>query len=989
MKRKLYPHFACMLPLAVVFAFMLGPGSAIGKTRTARPSPAKQAGHKCRGRVMTREQIAASRGLSVKEFNQILSAGLLTPEDVCTVSAAVLRRAKDKAMAPRPDRPDEALRYRLLDLRDERGNIPDDGYERARRHRQRMRDDRRGQGQGNKMAGLVVDAEQTAIEGVQPLAAGIEPAQWTWIGPGNIGGRIRAILIHPATPSRMWAGSVAGGIWTTANGGTSWSPVNDFMANLSVATMIIHPSDTNVLYAGTGEGFFNADAVRGEGIFKSTDGGVTWAQLASTANSNFYFVNRLAISPNGGTLLAATNSGIFRSVDAGASWTQITTTRTLDIDFHPTDNQQAIAGLATGTASYSTDGGVSWTATASFGGARVEVAYARGAPNTVYASVENVSGELWRSADAGHTFTRVSTGVNYLGSQGWYDNALWVDPTNSQIVIVGGIDLWRSTNGGSTLTRISQWQSAPSSAHADHHVMAAHPGFDGVSNRTVFFGNDGGVYRASNVHTVTPTSGWQELNNNLGITQFYGAAGNVATGTIVGGTQDNGTLRFQTSTGTEGWTTMFGGDGGWSASDPTNSNYFYGEYVYLRIHRSTNAGASSSNIYNGIADAANSCANFIAPFILDPNNANTLLGGGCSLWRSANVKATTPSWSAIKAPITGNSRISAVVVARGNSNIVWVGHNNGDVYTTGNGTAASPTWTLVGAVLPNRKVTRITIDSANPSIVYATFGGFSPDNVWRSDDGGATWADITGVGSTGLPDVPVRSLVIHPQNSNWLYAGTEVGIFASEDGGQTWGVPHDGPANVSVDELFWMGTTLVAATHGRGLFSVPVAGGGGGPVTVFYDGAESASTTFVASNSASTTVWTRNQTSVFQGAWRWRAGSSSGGNYGNSGDARLTTPTLNLSNASTVTLSYALKHSTESGLDFFQVQISTDGGANWANLVNVSGQSASWSAWAPLQTINLNAYAGQTNVQIRFRLVTNGSVTDWGAAVDEVSVVKQ
>lgn len=989
MKKKLCLHFVRLLPLALVFAGALVPGFAAGKTRTARPSPAKQPGHKCRGRMMTRERIAATRGLSIKEFNRILSARLLTPEEVCTVSTAVLNRAKEKAMAPWPDRPDEALLYRLLDLRDERGEIPNDGYERARRHKQRMKDEQRGQGQRKKMAGLLVNVEETSPEGIQPLAAGIEPSQWTWIGPGNIGGRIRAILIHPTMPSRMWAGSVAGGIWTTANGGTSWSPVNDFMANLSVNTMIIHPFDTNVLYAGTGEGFFNADAIRGAGVFKSTDGGVTWEQLASTANSGFYFVNRLAISPNGGTLLAATNSGIFRSVDAGGSWTQITTTRTLDTDFHPTDNMQAVAGLANGAALYSVNGGVSWSATSSFGGARVEIAYARSAPNTVYASVENASGELWRSANAGQTYTRVNTGTNYLGGQGWYDNALWVDPTNSQIVIVGGIDLWRSTNGGSTLTRISQWQSAPSSAHADHHAMAAHPSFDGVNNRTVFFVNDGGVYRASNVHTVSPTSGWQELNNNLGITQFYGAAGNATTGTIVGGTQDNGTLRFRTSTGTEGWTTMFGGDGGWSAADPTNSNYFYGEYVYLRIHRSTNAGASSSNIYNGITDAANSCANFIAPFILDPNNANTLLGGGCSLWRSVNVKATTPSWSAIKAPITGNSRISAVAVAKGNSNIVWVGHNNGDVYTTDNGVSSPPSWILVGAVLPDRKVTRITIDPVNPDIVYAAFGGFSPDNVWRTDDGGATWADITGVGSDGLPDAPVRSLVIHPQNSDWLYAGTEVGIFASEDGGQTWGVPHDGPANVSVDELFWMGTTLVAATHGRGLFSVPVAGGGGGPVTVFYDGAESASTTLVASNTTSTTVWTRNQTSVYQGAWRWRAGGSTGGNYGNSGDARLTTPTLNLSNASTATLSYAFKHSTESGLDFFQVQISTDGGSIWTNLVNVSGLSANWNGWAPLQNINLNAYAGQTNVQIRFRLVTNGSTADWGATVDEVSVVKQ
>ena len=100
------------------------------------------------------------------------------------------------------------------------------------------------------------------------------------------------------------------------------------------------------------------------------------------------------------------------------------------------------------------------------------------------------------------------------------------------------------------------------------------------------------------------------------------------------------------------------------------------------------------------------------------------------------------------------------------------------------------------------------------------FGGFSADNIYRTANNGANWADITGVGGTGLPNVPVRSLVIHPDNVDKLYVGTEVGIFASIDGGAQWAVPQDGPANVSVDELFWMDRTLVAATHGRGLYEI-------------------------------------------------------------------------------------------------------------------------------------------------------------------------
>ena len=164
-----------------------------------------------------------------------------------------------------------------------------------------------------------------------------------------------------------------------------------------------------------------------------------------------------------------------------------------------------------------------------------------------------------------------------------------------------------------------------------------------------------------------------------------------------------------------------------------------------------------------------------------------------------------------------------------------------------------------------------------------------------------------------------------------------------------------------------------------------------GPVTVFYDGAESATTSLTFSSTTTDTQWFRNSTSAYAGSWRYRAGNPANptGNYGNNGDARMTTPVLNLAGASTATLTYAFKHSTETGFDFFEVRISTDGGTTWTALVHVSGQSASWNLWAPLATLNLSAYAGQSNVKIQFRLTTDVSVTDWGAAVDEIKVVKQ
>jgi hypothetical protein len=776
------------------------------------------------------------------------------------------RLEEEEERENRPDRPDEAVRFRRLQLQDERGYIPPDGLEKARRH-----------------VKLMKQAQQQRIKKrIAPLAAGIEPDSWEWLGPGNIGGRIRAIVISPTNANNMWVGSVSGGIWRTTNAGASWQPVNDFLANLAVSTIVINPTNSNIMYAGTGEGFANIDSLRGAGVFRSTDGGLNWNQLASTANNNWFFVNRLAISPNGNTILAANsplldgngnviqNGGIWQSTDGGTTWTQRTTAQTFDIDFHPTDNTRAIAGVEGGT-QFSTDGGQTWTA-ATFNpvinpqpppptfNRRIELAYAPSAPATVYATVNQAQtgsasgtyrGETYQSTNGGQTFNRVNFTTDFFGGQGWYDNIVWVNPQDPTFVVVGGIDLWRSTDSGTSFTKISTWQDAPLSAHADNHMLVAHPGFNNSTNRIVYIGNDGGIYRADDiagvpVEGIPNYTGWVELNNSLGITQFYGAAGNAGSGVIIGGAQDNGTVRY--TGGTESWTMPRAGDGGYCAADPTDASYFYGEYIRLEIYRSGNAGQNFTDIFAGITDAGRNIspprANFIAPFILDPNDPNTMLAGGQSLWRTNNVKASgppdfVPFWGAIKAPTTGNSPISAITVAPGNSNFILVGHNNGDIYRTFTGTSNPPNWgTKIdppAPALPDRPVTRLVIDNTrSPNWIYSTFGGFSPDNVYRSTDLGSTWTDITGTGVTGLPSVPVRALAIHPRNANLLYVGTEIGIFVSEDAGANWEPTTDGPANVSVDELFWMGADLIAATHGRGLYRAS----GGVYVDCNYNGIE-------------------------------------------------------------------------------------------------------------------------------------------------------
>ncbi len=762
------------------------------------------------------------------------------------------------------DHPDEALRFRQLQLQDENGEIAPDGLQKAL----------------DQMAAMnVAQAREAKASGraVPPKVAGIDPGAWTWLGPGNIGGRIRSMVIDPTNANRIWVGSVGGGIWRSTDAGVSWQPVAGFSANLAVSSMVIDPTNASVLYAGTGESFAAntgsseglnpaANGLRGNGVYKSTDAGVTWSQLpttrpgdpavcgggpAPTSGCPWSYVNRLAISPDGSTLLAATVNGTQRSTDGGATWsaTPSFSGNIQDCRFSPTNSGRAIASRPSPSAArYSTDGGQSWISAtftpplnASAGGTgRIELAYAPSNPSIVYASVDQFTGaapnqtqgDIYKSLDGGQTYTRVNAsnpGNTFLGGQGGYDNVIWVNPFNPNFVVLGGINIYRSTDGGLNWTAIANGGNG--SAHSDHHGIFASSNFDNTSNKTVYFTNDGGIYRANDVSTVTLTSGWQALNNTLGVTQFYGATAS-ADGVIVGGTQDNGTVRYTGDP--QAWTTMFGGDGGFCAADQTDNTYFYGEYINLGIVRSNDGGASASYIYcnpvptspnggpctgAGITDAFNG-ANFIAPFILDPSNQTTMLAGGLSLWRSNDIKAAgLPTWAAVKAPTGNASPVSAITIAPNNSDFVVVGHNDGQIFLTFNATAASPNWSKVSNGTPARFVTRLVIDSTrSPNWIYATFGGFSSDNIYRSQDFGATWTSVAGAGATGVPSVPVRSLVINPLRADYLYVGTEIGVFASEDAGATWKVPHDGPANVSVDELFWQKNNLVAVTHGRGLY---------------------------------------------------------------------------------------------------------------------------------------------------------------------------
>ncbi len=679
--------------------------------------------------------------------------------------------------------------------------------------------------------------------GAVPKAAGLQPSQWLALGPSNVGGRVRALAFDPRNPSRLLAGTASGGLWISPDGGNTWRANLDFLPNLSITSLAFDRTDPSVVYLGTGEA---SAGLVGLGAFKSTDGGSTWQFLAATnvdLNADWRFINRIAVHPTqGNVVLAAMTSdsrrsgAIYRSLDAGATWTRVSTAKALDIAFDPNNPANALAGLDDGTLAYSRDTGASWTRTAKLvdtpsgrqGTARAEIAFARSQPGLVYASVDNNKGEVWRSNDSGMTWDLLSTPA-HLNDQGDYDNAIWVDPNDASHVITAGLDIYESRDAGASFTKVSDWRDAPGSAHADHHALVSPPNY-GPGNAIVYDGNDGGIYRG----VVSSTPVWTNMNNGLAVTQFYSGAGRTASGRIVGGTQDNGSLLLAGGF----WRPWRGGDGGFVALDPSNDLALYGEYIYLAIHRSLNGGTTSSYICEGISEGltadgnntycgsgATKKANFIAPLVLDPNDPRRLIAGGASLWVTDDARAANVAWRTIKAPTAATDNfINAIAVAEGNGAVIWVGHNNGEVYRALDGLSPAPNWTRVGqGFFPARVVDRIMLDRDNPNRAIVAFTGFAANNLWQTLDGGATWSSITG----NLPQVPVFDVKRHPARARWLYAATSVGVFTSEDGGANWSTTNEGPANIRVRELFWIDdATLGAATYGRGMFKVAVAAGG-------------------------------------------------------------------------------------------------------------------------------------------------------------------
>ncbi len=669
--------------------------------------------------------------------------------------------------------------------------------------------------------------------------AELRQGEWIQKGPTNIGGRVTGIALDPTNGNIIYAGAADGGVLKSTDGGVNWTILTDHFSTLSVGDVAIDPNNPNTIYAGLGEANLAGDNYDGDGLYRTTDGGASWANIGLAQVKR---IGRVAVHPTDPNIIfvaaagaqhsADTARGVYRTTDWGVTWEKVLfvsdSTSAIDLRIHPTHPDTIYAAMwerlrsptrrkAGGPTSgiyRSTDMGTTWTELTNGlpsgrNKGRIGVALCQNSPNVLYAIYTDSIGyfdAVYKTTDGGNLWApTVEQPPNDLYySFGWYFGQIRVHPTDSDVVYVLGVPLYRTTNGGGT------WYDVSGSQHVDHHALE----FDNTNPNHIVDGNDGGVYYSTNSGTV-----WTK-SYNLPVTQFYAATiDRLNPERTYGGTQDNGTLRTLTGN-IDDWHMILGGDGFYCMVDYTDANTIYAEYQWGNLMKSTDGGYDFNYAMDGISGGDRT--NWSTPVVMDSNNPLVLYYGANRLYKTTDG---AEYWYAISGDLTNGpgpsfltyGTITTIAVSRTNGDVIYVGTDDANVWVTTDG---GSNWTSINSGLPDRWVTRVAVDPYDEATAYVTFSGYRYDSplphVYRTTDYGALWTDI----SSNLPEVPVNVIVIDPQNTSTLYIGTDYGAYYTTDTGGSWAPLGTNLPFSAVDDLVLHNGTRVlrAATHGRSFF---------------------------------------------------------------------------------------------------------------------------------------------------------------------------
>lgn len=702
---------------------------------------------------------------------------------------------------------------------------------------------------------------QTSLINV-PLAAGDITSAWKNRGPFNVGGRTRALAVDSRNENIILAGGVSGGMWRSTDQGATWQKTTGTDELQSVTCIAQDPTNPDTWYYGTGEFSGNSASgsgafFLGDGIYKSTDNGATWAVLPSTQSDtpesfdNSFDINlETVVDPTNGDLYVATVGTLQRSTDGGATFTEVllgSSSSWVDIVVSSTGTLYAALD---GDGIFRSTDGVNWTdITPASGfplvsGERKELALAPSNEDILYLIGEdddNSSGySFWRFDESTDTWTDRSSGIPQLGgqtgdfdSQGGYDLLIKVKPDDENFVIIGGTNLFRSTDGFAT-TGNTDWIGGYTPVNTNFGLYTDHHpdqhSFVFLSADRAISGNDGGLQITDDIGSDLGTEAvdWTSINNGYVTTQVYALSAGPGD-QIMAGFQDNSTWLTISTASDATWTDQFGGDGAYNAFNSDGTVRFMSSQRgnIFRVNYDQGADDVDADNFTNFAPDGYSASLFIVPFYLDPVDDDLFyLAGASDLYvnTQAGTGSSSVGWKTISLGATGI--VSEIGVSP--SDVVFAGTTDGELFKITDPGGNEAVSDISGSNFPTGYVSGVAVDPIDENSILVTFSNYGIPSIFYTSDGGSNWEDVSGnleENTDGTGSGPsVRSATILG-NGDKFFVGTSTGLYSTTSlagATVTWVQENgDGIGEVVVEHLVSrMSDGLVlAGTHGNGIYS--------------------------------------------------------------------------------------------------------------------------------------------------------------------------
>lgn len=674
---------------------------------------------------------------------------------------------------------------------------------------------------------------------------------WKQEGPLNIGGRLNCIAIHPDNPDIWYTGASTGGIFRTLDAGETWTPIADDFDYLSIADIVFDPTDSDVMYAATGDPNISGMPHPGNGIYKSTDGGNSWTHLGLEEG---VIITKIVINPADPDIIFAgamglpfaptTARGVYRSSNGGATWNLVhfidDQTGIIDMVSHPANpnviyaaswtrvrnNQESIITGENCRIWRSSDNGDNWemlTDGLPDGElCRIGLTMSNSDPDKLYAIVISTSFQIegiYRTSDGGDSWGPVDWDIdqmaNAMGGFGWYFGKIHVNPEDDSQISVLGVDLWTTDNSGNDwyMSCPIWWEYL---VHADKHDMETLP--DG----SILLATDGGLYRHPGGMNNTNIYAWEDVDE-IPNTQFYHVGLNpFDPNNYTGGAQDNGT-----TTGNQeawsAWTRDFGGDGFQAYYD---SNAVGLRYVAVQngalYFLDANGWGEWEDFTYGLDEEDR--RNWDMPYIPSPHTGETFYTGTYRMYKMTG--APYGIWQPISDDLTDGvifgdryHTISTVAESPVQAGLLYAGTTDANVWRSLDDGAS---WDNVTSGLPERYVTNIKASPEDAQTVFVTHSGYKDNDntayIHKSTDAGDTWTAVPG----DLPDLPINHLEVW--NDTTLFIATDVGVYFTENGGGNWQRVGNNMPLIPVFDLEFNvpNMELVAATFSRSMMTFPL-----------------------------------------------------------------------------------------------------------------------------------------------------------------------